>query len=160
MSRACRDAAWTLRRMTAAKANNDRGIVGTGGILTSIRHRSSLRNLVSGRETLMRYGKLILAAAVAGFTMLTTLGATTAKEASAPPEATASATLAASLAQYGLDKHDPSALLAAAHIINGLKANVAKPQPTAAGTKPESYDPMMLLKTAKNYATGPNASLA
>jgi hypothetical protein len=108
----------------------------------------------------MRYGKLILAAAVAGFTMITTLGGSTAKEMMAPPEATASASLAASLAQYGLDKHDPASLLAAAHIINGLKANVAKPMPAAAGAKPESYDPMMLLKTAKTYATGANAALA
>ena len=72
----------------------------------------------------------------------------------------ARANLAASLAQYGEASHDPASLLAAAHIINGLNANVGTQKPTTGEGKPQAYDPMTLLKLAKTYATGPNASLA
>jgi hypothetical protein len=108
----------------------------------------------------MRYGKLILAAAVAGLTMVAAFAPTTAKEAAPPPDGAAIANLASTMAQYGTTNHDPATLLAAAHIINGLKANVSKPMQTAGAGKPEAYDPMALLKLAKSYATGPNASLA
>jgi hypothetical protein len=109
----------------------------------------------------MRYGKLLLAAAVAGFTMVASFGPTTAKEAAPPPDGVAKANLAATLAQYGMANHDPATLLAAAHIINGLKSNVARQTPMAAagGTKPQTYDPLTLLKLAKTYATGNNVSL-
>jgi hypothetical protein len=110
----------------------------------------------------MRYGKLILAAAVAGLTMVASFAPTAATEATAPADGIAKANLAATLAQYGMANHDPATLLAAAHIINGLKSNVAKQTPMADGSgKPTStYDPLTLLKMAKTYATGPNASLA
>ncbi len=107
----------------------------------------------------MMYRKFILAAAVAGFTLAGTLSAGTAKETAAPEDGVARANLAATLAQYGTANHDPASLLAAAHIINGLKANVGTMKSGAAG-KPQAYDPITLLKLAKTYATGPNASLA
>jgi hypothetical protein len=110
----------------------------------------------------MRFGKFIAAAAIAGFTMVASFGPTTAKETAAPPEGAQKAQLAATLAAYGMANHDPATLLAAAHIINGLKSNVGTMKgSTAAGTKPAAtYDPLSLLKLAKSYATGPNASLA
>ena len=108
----------------------------------------------------MKFGKLILAAAVAGLAMAASFDTTTAKEAMPAPDGAARANLAATLAQYGTVNHDPAALLAAAHIINGLKANVAKHTTVGAGAKPESYDALSLLKLAKTYATGPNAPLA
>lgn len=108
----------------------------------------------------MKFGKLILAAAVAGLAMASLSDATTAKEATPARDGAARANLAATLAQYGTTNHDPAALLAAAHIINGLKANVAKQTTAAGGAKPEAYDALSLLKLAKTYATGPNASLA
>ncbi|MGZ5924240.1 MAG: hypothetical protein ACXWLC_06255 [Rhizomicrobium sp.] len=107
----------------------------------------------------MKFGKLILAAAVAGLTMVASFAPTMAKEGTAAPDGAARANLAATLAQYGIANKDPASLLAAAHIINGLKANVAKQSPAAGGAKPESYDALTLLKLAKSYATGPNASL-
>lgn len=106
----------------------------------------------------MSYRKFVIAAAVAG-ALLTSFSPTFAKE-EAPPEGAAAAALASNLAQYGTMHKDPAALLAAAHIMNGLKANVSKPTETAAGAKPASYDPLALLKLAKSYATGANASLA
>lgn len=107
----------------------------------------------------MRTIKLVLAAAA--FTMAGSLIATNAKEATPPPDGVAKANLAATLAQYGEANHDPASLLAAAHIINGLKSNVAvKTAMKEGGGKPESYDPLTLLKLAKTYATGANASLA
>ena len=108
----------------------------------------------------MRYGKFFLAAAVASLTMVASFAPTAAMESKQPPDGGASANLASTMAQYGLANHDPATLLAAAHIINGLKVNVAKPMPTAGAGKPDSYDPMALLKLAKTYATGANASLA
>jgi hypothetical protein len=108
----------------------------------------------------MKFGKLILAAVVAGLTMVASLATTSAKEAMAAPDGAARANLAATLAQYGMTNKDPAALLAAAHIINGLKANVAKQASAAGGGKPEAYDALTLLKLAKGYATGANASLA
>jgi len=109
----------------------------------------------------MRYGKFIAAATVAGFTMLASFVPTTAKETAAPPEGVQKAQLAATLAAYGEANHDPATLLAAAHLINGLKSNVGTMKSGAAGAKPTAtYDPLTLLKMAKTYATGPNASLA
>ena len=108
----------------------------------------------------MKYGKFLLAAAFAGFTMVSTLGPTAAKESEAPADGVARANLAATLAQYGEANHDPASLLAAAHIINGLKSNVAVQKPAVGAGKLTAYDPMNLLKLAKTYATGPNASLA
>lgn len=102
-----------------------------------------------------------LIAAIAGMAMLVGITPSLAKEATAPTDGVARANLAATLAQYGMTSHDPASLLAAAHIINGLKSNVGMQMPTAeGGAKPASYDPMSLLKLAKTYATGPNASLA
>jgi hypothetical protein len=107
----------------------------------------------------MQTFKLVLAAMA--FTMAGTFVATTAKEATPPPDGVAKANLAATLAQYGEINHDPASLLAAAHIINGLKSNVAVKTPTTkTGAKAESYDPLTLLKLAKTYATGANASYA
>lgn len=103
---------------------------------------------------------LILAATVAAFTTVSAFAPTPAKEATGAPDGAARANLAATLAQYGTANHDPAALLAAAHIINGLKANVAKQTKMAGAGKPESYDALSLLKLAKTYATGANASLA
>jgi len=109
----------------------------------------------------MRYGKFIAAATVAGFTMLASFAPTSAKETAAPPEGVQKAQLAATLAAYGEANHDPATLLAAAHLINSLKSNVGTMKSGAPGAKPAStYDPLTLLKMAKNYATGPNASLA
>jgi hypothetical protein len=109
----------------------------------------------------MRLNKFIAAATVASFAFAGTFSATTAKEATPPPDGVAKAQLAATLAQYGEANHDPASLLAAAHIINGLKSNVAMKTPMKDGAgQPESYDPLTLLKLAKTYATGPNASLA
>ena len=108
----------------------------------------------------MKFGKLILAAVVAGLTMVASFAPTSAKEAMAAPDGAARANLAATLAQYGMTNKDPAALLAAAHIINGLKANVAKQASAEGGGKPEAYDALTLLKLAKGYATGANASLA
>lgn len=108
----------------------------------------------------MKFDKLVLTAAAVGLAMSLSIGATVAKEATPAPDGAARANLAATLAQYGTANHDPAALLAAAHIINGLKANVAKRTAAGGGAKPESYDPIMLLKLAKTYATGSNASLA
>jgi len=108
----------------------------------------------------MKYSKFILAAAVAGFTLAGTLSAGSAKEAAAPEDGVARANLAATLAQYGTANHDPASLLAAAHIINGLKANVGMQKAGGGDAKPQAYDPMTLLKLAKTYATGPNAALA
>lgn len=108
----------------------------------------------------MSYRKFVIAVAVAG-ALLTSFAPTSAKEEAGPaPEGAAAAALASNLAQYGTMHKDPAALLAAAHIMNGLKANVSKPTETAAGAKPASYDPLALLKLAKGYATGANASLA
>ncbi len=108
----------------------------------------------------MRYRKLIAAATVAVFSLATT-GAGSAKEAAAPPEGVQKAQLAATLAAYGEANHDPATLLAAAHLINGLKSNVGLMKSGAQGAKPTAtYDPLTLLKLAKTYATGPNASLA
>jgi len=105
----------------------------------------------------MRSIKLVLAAAA--FTMAGSLVATNAKEATPPPDGVAKANLAATLAQYGEANHDPASLLAAAHIINGLKSNVAvKTAMKEGGGKPEAYDPLTLLKLAKTYA-GSNTSL-
>lgn len=108
----------------------------------------------------MKTGTLIRAAVVAAFASFVSLAPTAAKEATGVPDGAARANLAATLAQYGTANHDPAALLAAAHIINGLKANVAKQTKTAGAGKPESYDALSLLKLAKTYATGANASLA
>lgn len=108
----------------------------------------------------MKTGTLIRAAAIAAFATAASLAPTAAKEATGAPDGAARANLAATLAQYGTANHDPAALLAAAHIINGLKANVAKQTKTAGTGKPESYDALSLLKLAKTYATGANASLA
>ena len=73
----------------------------------------------------------------------------------------AKASLAAMLAQYGIDNKDPYSLLTAAPISDGLKANVAKQAPVklTKGAKPETYDPLALLKLAKGYAAGTDASL-
>jgi hypothetical protein len=104
--------------------------------------------------------KFIAAVAVAAFTLAAT-GAGSAKEAAAPPDGVQKAQLAATLAAYGEANHDPATLLAAAHLINGLKSNVGTMKGGTAGAKPTAtYDPLTLLKMAKNYATGPNASLA
>jgi len=108
----------------------------------------------------VKTGTLIRAAVVAAFASFVSLAPTAAKEATGVPDGAARANLAATLAQYGTANHDPAALLAAAHIINGLKANVAKQTKTAGAGKPESYDALSLLKLAKTYATGANASLA
>jgi hypothetical protein len=108
----------------------------------------------------MKFGKLMLAAVAASLTMITSFAPTTAMESKQSPEGPASANLASTMAQYGMANHDPATLLAAAHIINGLKANVAKPQMAEGAGKPQAYDPMALLKLAKTYATGANASLA
>ena len=108
----------------------------------------------------MKTGTLIRAAAIAAFATAVSFAPTAAKEATPAPDGAARANLAATLAQYGTANHDPAALLAAAHIINGLKANVAKQTKTTGGGKPESYDALSLLKLAKTYATGANASLA
>jgi hypothetical protein len=108
----------------------------------------------------MTYKKFILAAAVASFTLAGTFSAGSAKETAAPEDGVARANLAATLAQYGTANHDPASLLAAAHIINGLKANVALQKAGGMGKPAGAYDPMALLKLAKSYATGPNASLA
>jgi hypothetical protein len=108
----------------------------------------------------MRYRKFIAAAAVVAFSLAAT-GAGSAKETAAPPEGVQKAQLAATLAAYGEANHDPATLLAAAHLINGLKSNVGLMKSGAPGTKPAaSYDPLTLLKLAKSYATGANASLA
>ncbi len=108
----------------------------------------------------MKTGTLIRAAAIAAFATAVSFAPAAAKEATGAPDGAERANLAATLAQYGTANHDPAALLAAAHIINGLKANVAKQTKTAGTGKPESYDALSLLKLAKTYATGANASLA
>lgn len=108
----------------------------------------------------MSYRKYIAAAVVAAFALAAT-GAGSAKEAEAPADGLQKAQLAATLAAYGEANHDPATLLAAAHLINGLKSNVGTMKSGAPGSKPTAtYDPLTLLKMAKNYATGPNASLA
>jgi len=111
-------------------------------------------------ERHLRFANLLSAASVAAVIMISCLTPTAAKEGAAAPDGAARANLAATLAQYGTANHDPAALLAAAHIINGLKANVAKQSKMPGGGKPESYDALSLLKLAKTYATGANASLA
>jgi hypothetical protein len=108
----------------------------------------------------LKTGTLIRAAALAALATVVSLTSTAAKEATGAPDGAARANLAATLAQYGTANHDPAALLAAAHIINGLKANVAKQTKASGAGKPESYDALSLLKLAKTYATGANASLS
>jgi hypothetical protein len=102
---------------------------------------------------MIKTGLVAIAASMAMFG-----GLATAAEEAAPQDGVARANLAATLAQYGMANHDASTLLAAAHIINGLKSNVGKQSATAGNGKPEAYDPLTLLKLAKTYA-GSNASL-
>lgn len=107
----------------------------------------------------MRVSKILFAGAVAGFAFIASLASTNATDASSPPDGVANASLASSMAEYGMAHKDPATLLAAARIMDGLKANVTKPMGTG-GAKPELYDPMTLLKLAQSYATGADASLA
>jgi hypothetical protein len=102
---------------------------------------------------IIKTGLVAIAASMAMFG-----GLATAAEEAAPQDGVARANLAATLAQYGMANHDASTLLAAAHIINGLKSNVGKQSATAGNGKPEAYDPLTLLKLAKTYA-GSNTSL-
>ena len=102
---------------------------------------------------IIKTGLVAIAASMAMFG-----GLATAAEEAAPQDGVARANLAATLAQYGMANHDASTLLAAAHIINGLKSNVGKQAATAGNGKPEAYDPLTLLKLAKTYA-GSNTSL-
>jgi hypothetical protein len=102
---------------------------------------------------MIKTGLVAIAASMAMFG-----GLATAAEEPAPQDGVARANLAATLAQYGMANHDASTLLAAAHIINGLKSNVGKQAATTGNGKPEAYDPLTLLKLAKTYA-GSNASL-
>lgn len=101
----------------------------------------------------IKTGLVAIAASMAMFG-----GLATAAEEAAPQDGVARANLAATLAQYGMANHDAATLLAAAHIINGLKSNVGKQMATSGNGKPEAYDPLTLLKAAKTYA-GSNASL-
>ena len=73
----------------------------------------------------------------------------------------AKASLAAMLAQYGIQNKDPYSLLTAARIIDGLRSNVAKQTPVklAKGAKPETYDPLALLKLARGYASQSDTAL-
>ena len=107
----------------------------------------------------MRISKILFAGAVAGFAFIASLASTNAKDASSPPDGVANASLASSMAEYGMAHHDPATLLAAARIMDSLKANVTKPMGTE-GAKPETYNPMTLLKSAQSYSTGADASLA
>ncbi len=107
----------------------------------------------------MRISKMLIAGAVAGLAFIASVAATSASDAASPPDGVANASLASSMAEYGMAHHDPATLLAAARIMDGLKANVTKPMGTG-GAKPESYDPMTLLKLAQSYSTGADASLA
>ena len=102
---------------------------------------------------IVKTGLVAIAASMAMFG-----GLATAAEEAAPQDGVARANLASTLAQYGMANHDAATLLAAAHIINGLKSNVGKQTATAGNGKPEAYDPLTLLKLAKTYA-GSNTSL-
>ncbi|MBL6940303.1 MAG: hypothetical protein ISS15_18980 [Alphaproteobacteria bacterium] len=102
-----------------------------------------------------------LAAAIASLVVLVPLAAS-AKEITPPPGNLARAHLAATMAEYGMANHDAATLLAAAHIINGLKANVVKmsgSQDHRTGKPVATYDPLELLKLAKIYAASSDASL-
>jgi hypothetical protein len=107
----------------------------------------------------MKLKTLALAIAVGGLAPVTTFGSLAATDKVASQDGAARANLAATLAQYGTANHDASSLLAAAHIINSLKSNVGKQTATTGDGKPESYDPLSLLKLAKSYA-GDNKALA
>ncbi len=108
----------------------------------------------------MRFNKVVLATVVAGLTTISTFGSFAATDKIGPEDGGARANLAATLVEYGMANHDASTLLAAAHIINGLKGNVGKQTATIGAGKPESYDPLTLLKTAKTFAGDDKALVA
>ena len=111
----------------------------------------------------MTHRRLMFSVAAAAVMSLAAISPVDAASSAMPSgDGPAKASLAAMLAQYGIDNKDPYSLLTAARIIDGLKANVAKQTPIklTKGAKPESYDPLALLKLAKGYASGTDASLA
>lgn len=62
--------------------------------------------------------------------------------------------IASGLVRIGQAEKDPHALLVAARILAGLKADVALPRSTKPGEKPAMFDVGALVNEAKGYAAG------